>query len=148
MFQNVYFKFFPGCYTAEVFWSQPAQQQLKEQDLNSEWWQVDTNITTENTCKWCCGHYYSNPAGRIGSRAFSSALLLPGAMWTAAGTSHPPALGLALSCTARTWAGAGHCLFGHIILLEKWSSFYIGKVRWKAMIPSGRLPLSIATAFV
>lgn len=61
------------------------------------------------------------------------------------------ALGLALSCTASstgTWAGAGHWLFGQVILLEKSRSFYIDKVSWKAIIPSGRLPLSIATAFI
>lgn len=76
MLQKVYFQLLPGLHIGEAFSSQPAHRQLNKQDLDSEWLQVDSNLTTENICKSYCGLYYSNPASRTISSIFSSALLL------------------------------------------------------------------------
>lgn len=50
-------------------------------------------------------------------------------------------------CSSGTNARAGHRLFAGYAA-EKSGSSSTDQVRWKASTPSGRLPLSIATAFV
>lgn len=149
MFPKICFQFFPGLHTAEVFWLQPAESCIN-QDQDSEWLNAGSNIAAKT-------HVSSTEDLTIQTllaaldQELSAAVVLCFRCCYKDLQAVPAA---ALQCWERFcpaaavgWGqelGTG-CLVGYDA--EKWDSC-IDQVRWKAIKPSGRLPLSIATAFV
>lgn len=150
MFPKICFQFFLGLHTAEVFWSQPAESCINR-DQDSERLKAGSNTAAKT-------HVSSTEDLTIQTllaaldQEFSAAVV---PCFQRCCKDLQAVAAAALQCwegfcpaAAAGWRqelGTG-CLVGYDA--EKSGSFCIDQVRWKAIKPSGRLPLSIATAFV